>query len=57
MVSVMSTMECKRWYIVGENITYNDQAEVHRAEQALARFPTRTEILLVGYLNARIVQP
>ena len=53
--SFMLTTVWKLWYVVGAYIPPNDQPAVHRVEQALARCPARTEILLVGDLNARIV--
>ena len=56
MVIFTITAVCKLWYIVWAYIPPNDQLTVHWVEQALARGPARVDKLLVGDLNACLLQ-
>ena len=57
MVSFTITAGKKRWYVARAYMPPNDQPTVHQVYQDLERGLTGVETLLVGSINAQLVQP
>ena len=57
MVSLLITVGCKRWYVVGLYVHPNNKLTVHWVEQVLACGTVRVAEMLVGDRNVQLVQP
>ena len=57
LVSLLLTSVARRWYVVGSYVPPNNRPIVNCVEQVLRADPEELELILMGYLNARLGEP